>query len=104
MKTGIHTRALLIITGIVLPFSANTQEKPAASAEERDEDRSDINQMFFQPFLSHNWKSGAGISLSSEMNFNWEANTTTISLDPSVSAVTKLGKQALSLALGPRIP
>jgi len=69
-----------------------------------DDNRSDINQMFFQPFLTHNWKSGAGISLSSEMNFNWEANTTTISLDPSVSAVTKLGKQAVSVALGPRIP
>jgi len=68
-----------------------------------DENRGDVNQMFFQPFLSHNWKSGAGISISSEMNFNWEANTTSISLNPSVSGVTKLGKQTVSLSLGPRI-
>jgi hypothetical protein len=86
-------------TGLTYGFLANQLWSFAG-----DESRSDINQMFFQPFLTHNWKSGAGISLSSEMNFNWQANTTIISLDPSVSAVTKLGKQAASVALGPRIP
>jgi hypothetical protein len=100
-KWGIGPTAIILkqAAGLTYGFLVNQLWSFAG-----DENRSDINQMFFQPFLSHNWKSGAGISLSSEMNFNWEANTTTISLDPSVSAVTKLGKQAVSLALGPRIP
>jgi hypothetical protein len=98
---GVGPTAIILkqATGLTYGFLVNQLWSFAG-----DENRSDINQMFFQPFLSHNWKSGAGISLSSEMNFNWEANTTTISLDPSVSAVTKLGKQAVSVALGPRIP
>jgi len=34
----------------------------------------------------------------------WENKTTSAYLNPIVSAVTKLGKQAVSLAAGPRIP
>ena len=100
-KWGIGPTAIILkqAAGLTYGFLVNQLWSFAG-----EENRSDINQMFFQPFLSHNWKSGAGISLSSEMNFNWEANTTTISLDPSISAVTKLGKQAVSVALGPRIP
>lgn len=99
-KWGIGPTVIILkqATGLTYGFLVNQLWSFAG-----DEDRSDVNQMFFQPFLTHNWKSGAGISLSSEMNFNWQANTTTIFLAPSVSAVTKMGKQAVSLALGPRI-
>jgi len=69
-----------------------------------DANRSDINQLFFQPFFSKSWTSGASVVLNSEMTFNWEANTTTISLNPLVSGVTKLGKQVIQLGVGPRIP
>jgi hypothetical protein len=69
-----------------------------------DENRSDINQMFLQPFLAKNWKSGGGISINSEMTFNWKTNTTIGFLNPLVTGVTKLGKQAVSLGVGPRIP
>ena len=100
-KWGIGPTVIILkqATGLTYGFLANQLWSFAG-----DDSRSDISQMFFQPFLTHNWKSGAGISLSSEMNFNWQGNTTTIFLDPSVSAVTKFGKQAVSLALGPRIP
>jgi len=69
-----------------------------------DKNRSDVNQMFLQPFFSKGWKSGASVVLNSEMTFNWEANTTTISLIPLVNGVTKLGKQIIQLGVGPRIP
>src|SRR5262249_29120072 len=69
-----------------------------------DKNRSDVNQMFLQPFFSKSWKSGASIVLNSEMTFNWEANTTTISLIPAVNGVTRLGKQTIQLGVGPRIP
>lgn len=69
-----------------------------------DEDRSDVNQMFLQPFFSKSWKSGASVTLNSEITFNWENNTTSAYLNPIASAVTKLGKQVASFSIGPRIP
>jgi hypothetical protein len=69
-----------------------------------DKERSGVNQMFFQPFLAYNWKSGGGITVNSEMTFNWETNTTMIFFNPIITGVTRLGKQTVSLALGPRIP
>ena len=67
-------------------------------------DRQNVNQMFLQPFLVKNWKSGAGIGLNAELTFNWEASKTSGFISPYVSGVTKLGKQTVSLIVGPRIP
>lgn len=66
-------------------------------------DRPDINQMFVQPFLSYNWKSGAGVGLNSEITQNWLTGNTTAFINPSLSAVTKLGGQIVSVVIGPRI-
>ena len=68
-----------------------------------DKSRADVSQMFVQPFVSYNWKSGAGVGLNAEITQNWQAGTTTAFLNPTLSAVTKLGKQTISLAIGPRI-
>jgi hypothetical protein len=68
-----------------------------------DEDRADVNQMFLQPFLNYNWKSGAGLGINSEITQNWEGNTTTAFLNPTISGITKLGTQIVSLIVGPRI-
>lgn len=69
-----------------------------------DKRRSTINQMFLQPFLTHNWKSGAGLGVNAEITCNWEAHTSTAFINPIVSGVTRLGTQTVSLAVGPRIP
>jgi hypothetical protein len=66
-------------------------------------DRADVNQMFVQPFLSYNWKSGAGLGGNAEITQNWEGSTTSVFINPTVSAITKLGTQTISLAIGPRI-
>ncbi len=68
-----------------------------------DGDRADVNQMFLQPFLVYNWKSGAGVGVNSEITQNWEGSTTTAFLNPPCSGVTRLGKQIISLLVGPRI-
>ena len=68
-----------------------------------NKNRPDVNQMFLQPFISYNWKSGAGVGLNSEITQNWQANTTSVFINPTFSAVTKLGKQTISLVIGPRI-
>ena len=69
-----------------------------------DKNYGDVNQMFLQPFFAKNWKSGGGITINSEMTFNWKANTTMAFLNPGFTGVTKLGKQAAQFFVGPRIP
>lgn len=69
-----------------------------------NKDRSNINQMFVQPFLSYNWKSGAGLGGNFEITQNWQSSTTAVFLNPTLSGITKLGSQMVQLAIGPRIP
>jgi hypothetical protein len=66
------------------------------------DDRPAVNQMFVQPFINYNWKSGAGAGTNLEWTQNWQAGTTILWLDPTVSGLTSLGKQKLQLAVGPR--
>jgi len=68
-----------------------------------NKDRPDVNQMFVQPFLSYNWKSGAGLGLSGEITQNWRSNNTTAFIIPTITAVTKLGGQIVLFVIGPRI-
>ena len=68
-----------------------------------DADRADVNQMYMQPFLTYNWKSGAGLTVNSEATFNWEANTTNAYINIMAGGLTKLGNQLLQLQVGPRI-
>lgn len=65
-------------------------------------DRPDVSQMFLQPFLVYNWKSGAGLGANMELTQNWKASTTTVWLNPTLSAVTALGKQKTQFVVGPR--
>ena len=100
-KWGIGPTVLVLrqVKGLTYGFLVNQLWSFAG-----DKNRSDVNQMFLQPFLAKNWKSGGGISVNSEMTFNWKTNTTTGFLNPLVTGVTKLGKQAVYLGVGPRIP
>ena len=68
-----------------------------------DADRSDVNQMYIQPFITHNWKSGAGLTVNSETTFNWEANTTNAYINIMAGGLTKFGNQLVQLQVGPRI-
>ena len=66
-------------------------------------DRPDVSQMFVQPFLVYNWKSGAGLGANMEWTQNWKASTATVWLNPTISAVTSLGKQKTQFVVGPRL-
>ena len=67
------------------------------------EERADVSQLFVQPFVTYNWKSGAGLGANMEWTQNWKASTTTIWLNPTLSAVTSIGKQKTQFAIGPRL-
>ncbi len=66
-------------------------------------DRPDLNQMFLQPFVGFNWRSGAGMVINTESTFNWENSTINSFLNFMISGVTKFGNQMASLQLGPRL-
>ncbi|MDI1323990.1 MAG: hypothetical protein PSV36_14660 [Algoriphagus sp.] len=68
-----------------------------------DAERSDVNQMYLQPFITHNWKSGAGLTVNSETTLNWEANSTTSYINIMAGGLTKFGNQLVQLQVGPRI-
>ncbi len=68
-----------------------------------DADRSDVNQMYLQPFITHNWKSGTGLTVNSETTLNWEANTTNAYINIMAGGLLKFGKQLVQFQIGPRI-
>jgi hypothetical protein len=67
-------------------------------------DRSNVSQLFVQPFFIYNWKSGAGLGVVGSITQNWETKTNTTIIAVPVSGITKLGKQIVQLAVGPQIP
>jgi len=66
------------------------------------DDRPDISQMFVQPFLIYNWKTGAGLGFNMEWTENWQAGTSVLWLNPTLAGITALGKQKVQLVVGPR--
>jgi hypothetical protein len=69
-----------------------------------NEDRADFNSFYTQIFMSHSYKSGASLGINAEITQNWEGNTTQISLNPTIGAVTKLGSQVVQFSIQPLIP
>ncbi len=100
-KWGIGPTALVLRQSNGLTYGLLTNQLWSFAG---DESRSDVNQLFVQPFFAKSWKSGGGIGGNMEMTFNWKANTTTAFFNPVVNGITKLGKQAVQLSVGPRIP
>ncbi len=100
-KWGVGPSALVLkqANGLTFGFLANQVWSFAGN-----KDRSNVNQLFLQPFFAKNFKSGAGLGLNAEITSNWEAGTTMAFLNPIATAVTKMGKQIISMGIGPRIP
>ena len=99
-KLGIGPTALALLQKHGVTIGALVSQTWSVAG---DENRSDVNFLYLQPFFNYNWKSGAGLGVSGEITQNWEAGTTTAFIDPAVSGVTKLGKQIVSVLIGPRI-
>ena len=69
-----------------------------------DKDRSDVNQGFFQPFLSYCWPSGITFTLQSETTANWHASKDsdiwTVPINVAMSKLTKFGPFPFSIQVG----
>lgn len=61
-----------------------------------------ISQMFVNPFLAYNWKTGAGLTGNLEWTQNWQSNRANVWFSPMFSGLTSFGKQKVSLAVGPK--
>lgn len=99
-KWGIGPTALVLkqINGWTIGALANQIWSIAGDAN-----RNDVNQMYLQPFIVYNWKSGAGLAVNSEITQNWVSSTTSVFINPIITGVTKVGTQIVSLGIGPRI-
>ncbi|ABQ04177.1 hypothetical protein [Flavobacterium johnsoniae] len=100
-KFGIGPSVLVMHQGkgLSIGFLANQIWSVAGAS-----DRADFNQFYTQIFLTHSYKSGASLGVSSEITQNWQGNTTLITLSPNVGAITKLGSQTMQFAVMPLIP
>ncbi|QQS51765.1 MAG: hypothetical protein IPM71_03300 [Bacteroidota bacterium] len=68
-----------------------------------DEDRPDVNQMYLQPVLSYNWKSGTVLTLNSETTVFWATNNANAFINIMAGGLLKFGKQLMQFQIGPRI-
>jgi hypothetical protein len=68
------------------------------------DDRADINNSFFQPFIAQNFPGGYAINLNTELSQNWDADATVGTINIGASKVIAMGKQRAQIAAGPRIP
>jgi hypothetical protein len=68
-----------------------------------DKTRPDISATFLNPFLTYNWKSGAGVTLLAEYTHDWKNDIDVFVVIPTLSAVTKFGSQTVSFGIGPRL-
>ncbi|TDW52187.1 hypothetical protein EV144_101873 [Flavobacterium sp. 270] len=100
-KFGIGPSVLVMHQGkgLSIGFLANQIWSVAGN-----ENRADFNQFYTQIFLTHSYKSGASLGITSEITQNWEGKTTLITVSPNVGAITKLGGQTMQFAVMPLIP
>lgn len=67
--------------------------------------RNSVSPWFFNPGISHAFKTGTSLGANIEMSGDWQqSNSTQTYLNLSAGMVSKFGKQPVSFGIGPRIP
>ncbi len=67
-----------------------------------DDDRTDINNTFLQPFASYNFPGGWTLSLQTESTYSWETEKWTVPVNLGVAKLTRFGKLPVQLKAGLR--
>jgi len=67
-----------------------------------DDDRSDINATFLQPFLSYTTKTFTSLTINTESTYDWEEKEWSVPVHLLVSQLLKIGQQPISLQAGAR--
>ena len=63
---------------------------------------SEISSTFMQPFISYSTYNGYTFAVNTETSYNWTADEWTVPINMSVSKLTTIGNQPVSLQLGGR--
>lgn len=67
-----------------------------------DDDRGDINATFVQPFLSFTTPTAWTYALNTEATYDWEGDELSLPVNATVSKVTRIGTQLVSIGGGLR--
>lgn len=67
-----------------------------------DDDRSDVNSTFLQPFLSYTTKDAWTFTLNSETTYDWTENEWSVPINAMVSKLVTIDKQPVSFQAGVR--
>src|SRR6185436_18498846 len=65
-----------------------------------NDDRSDINATFVQPFAAYTTKTHTTFTLSTESTYDWNTSQWTVPVIGQISQVLKIGSQPVSIQLG----
>jgi hypothetical protein len=67
-----------------------------------DDDRSDVNATFMQPFLSYSTPTAWTYGLNTESTYDWENEQWSVPINVTASKVTRIGSQLVSIGGGLR--
>ncbi|MGE5295294.1 MAG: transporter [Solirubrobacterales bacterium] len=67
-----------------------------------DDDRTDVDRTFLQPFISYITKTKTTISLNTESTYDWEAEEWSVPINMTVSQLLKVGKLPVQIGAGVR--
>ena len=67
-----------------------------------DEDRSDVNNTFLQPFVNYTTKRATSYYVNTESTYDWEAEEWSVPINAGVQQLVKIGEQRVQLQGGVR--
>jgi len=67
-----------------------------------DDDRTDVDATFLQPFISYITKTKTTFTLNTESTYDWEAEEWSVPINATVSQLLKVGKLPVQVGAGVR--
>jgi hypothetical protein len=67
-----------------------------------DDDRSDVNSTFLQPFLSYTTRTAWTFGLNTESTYDWTNDEWSVPINATVAKLVKFGHQPVSFTVGAR--
>jgi hypothetical protein len=67
-----------------------------------DDERSDVNVTFLQPFLAHSLKTATTFTLNTESTYDWEGDEWSVPVNVLVGQILKLGRLPVQFSAGAR--
>jgi hypothetical protein len=99
-KFGLGPTAILLKQANGWTFGALVNQVWSVAGSEEG---TDVNQMYVQPFVTYNWKTGTGLTVNTEFTHYWESSENNAFINIMAGGILKFGKQLIQAQVGPRI-